>query len=56
MKRKRAHDDKLILKHDKKDQSMPEINNEQTKILEVRIISKLIKIIFVICVFFRLRI
>jgi len=38
MKRKRAHDDKLILKHDKKDQLMPEINNEQTKILEVRII------------------
>ncbi len=38
MKRKRAHDDKLIIKHDQKDQSMPEMNDEQTKTLEVRII------------------
>ncbi|CAF3531275.1 unnamed protein product [Rotaria socialis] len=40
MKRKRAHDDKLILKHGKKDQSLPEINNDsddddQRKTLEV---------------------
>jgi hypothetical protein len=35
MKRKRAHDEKLILKHERKDQSLPEINDEQTKTLEV---------------------
>ncbi|CAF3672293.1 unnamed protein product [Rotaria sp. Silwood1] len=36
MKRKRAHDEKLILKHDKKDQSLSEINDDdQTKTLEV---------------------
>ena len=43
MKRKRAHDEKLILQHDKKkDQPLEEINNDkddenQTRILEVRI-------------------
>jgi len=37
MKRKRAHDEKLILKHDQKDQLLPDINDndDQTKTLEV---------------------
>jgi hypothetical protein len=40
MKRKRAHDEKLILRHDQKDQPLPEINggsdnDGQTKTLEV---------------------
>ncbi|CAF2686821.1 unnamed protein product [Rotaria sp. Silwood2] len=36
MKRKRAHDEKLILKHDNKDLSLPDNNNDdQTKTLEV---------------------
>lgn len=42
MKRKRAHDEKAILKHKKKDQPLPNIDDEndsddQTKTLEVRI-------------------
>lgn len=41
MKRKRAHDEKLILKHDKKDQPVPEINDgsdddDAKKTFEVR--------------------
>ena len=43
MKRKRAHDEKLILKHDRKDQPLPEINDDsedQTKTLEVRLKTK----------------
>lgn len=39
MKRKRAHDEKLILKHEKKDQPLPAINqddgDDQMKTLEV---------------------
>jgi hypothetical protein len=40
MKRKRAHDEKSILKYEKKDQPLPSIhddsdNDEQTKTLEV---------------------
>lgn len=38
MKRKRAHDEKLILRHEKKDQPLPKINDdddEPTKTLEV---------------------
>ena len=39
MKRKRAHDEKSIIRHDQKAQPLPEINddNDQTKTLEVRI-------------------
>ena len=41
MKRKRAHDEKAILKHEKKDQPLPAIHDddEQMKTLEVRVIS-----------------
>ena len=39
MKRKRAHDDKSILKHDQKEQPLPKMDgeddDEQTKTLEV---------------------
>jgi hypothetical protein len=36
MKRKRAHDEKSILKYEKKDQPLPDSDNdEQTKTLEV---------------------
>lgn len=44
MKRKRAHDQKAILKHEKKDQLLPAIDDEndqddQTKTLEVQMIN-----------------
>jgi hypothetical protein len=42
MKRKRAHDEKLIFKYNQKDQPLPEINqdnDQQTKTLEVRILN-----------------
>jgi hypothetical protein len=48
MKRKRAHDEKLILKHDLKDQPLPKIkggsdDDGQIKTLEVRLSNKQLK-------------
>ena len=44
MKRKRAHDEEFILKHNKTNQPLEEINNDEdnenrTKIFEVRIFN-----------------